>query len=1202
MGGNEDNQTGTDGEPANEKKVAVSDGGMKNHKVLAEKIDQYFKDEVNDKTVRDAYEYVTDGFLAVDEDWSLTYLNQKAADLLNANEDELLGKPLPQAFSGLKKSPLFRELEEAMEDRSSLSYEYYYEPLGKWFHINAYPSDGGMSIYFQDITDTKKREQNLKDVQKTYRKIAEETHDGIAIVQDEKIAYVNSSLTDILGETKGTMLDEPFYKWFVGEDIDLVRDRYAERIEGKKPPEQYDVRMETSEGEVRDLEVSVTRITYKQEPAVLATFRDITERKERERELERYKKFVEESSDAIILVDEDGTVLYNSPSFEDILGHGQDERVGENAFGYVHPDDKERVMNKFELLKQKPEGKVGDIEFRAEKDDGSYIWVEAVGSNHESGDIGAFVINIRDISDRKKREHELKRYKSIVENSTDIISHLDKTGIVLYHSPSIEEALGYGQEDWIGENVFEYVHPEDVERVRDEFMSLLGGSGKKVEVEYRIQHNDGSYVWIESKGHDKRDSELGGVIVNSRDITDRKKREQKIREIKEKLDLAVGAADIGIWDWDVKSDEVRIDPERYSMVEKIPDFSSNSKITIDDWRERIHPDDLSEAWDDISRHLDGEAENFDVEVRLRTAENDWMWIRSLGEVVERDDDGEPKRAVGVHINIDERRRRETVLERQNEYLRRIKQASQEMISAESRGEVAEILVKVSGDLFENAFFYSWENGVLRSQKEDITSGDDDPAWSAFIQGDTMLSEMNSGEWETYDGEGLEICIGNDVDVQGPVRLDTPIGERGVLSVRLPSICEPAESFIRSLATAADTSLERIEKENNLRRVAEEMQEKNEELGRLSEIHDVIRQVIKKVIESDSIESIQQTVCKQLLEIDDWDYTWFVERNEGQVSPTCCHGNEMFTERLMDSLEDSPVSETLEDGELRIVNDTATTDISQWRSTVLNEGYLSVATVPIQHGGRDFGVLEVYSTETESFRGGYADALEDVASVVGYSFTAAEQISSILSGGYNRITLRIDKSEVDCVFSKLVQRLNAEFRINTVVPESDGTIVYFKTDADEIWDAAEDMGIDISETINGYSVTVSDMSVVDRAMELGGRVSKYAPGETDLIVDVDLPQGTDARQLLDVVSEDFPSVELVAKKPGKSPDYSESPLDSLTERQKTALKLAYENGFFKTPREKTGEEISESMGITATTFHQHLRSAEEKIVDAIIDTG
>jgi len=290
------------------------------HRLLIETIDGYVDEEVADETIRDAYERITDGFFAVDEDWKITYINRKATGLLGAERSEVLGDCLWDSFPDSRGTVFHEKSKVAMQEQRPVSYEGYYGYLDKWFQVNAYPSEDGLSVYF----------------------------------------------------------------------------------------------------------------------------RDVTERKGRESKLERYKAFVEGSSDVITLLDGSGTVLYNSPSVERILGHGQEERVGEKAFEYVHPDDRTRVTEKFgEVANEEKE--VGDVQFRLQKGNGEYVWVEGVGGKEVSAEVEGYVVNVRDISDKKKRERELERYEAFVESTTDIISHVDEQGEILYQSPSVERLLGHDQ-------------------------------------------------------------------------------------------------------------------------------------------------------------------------------------------------------------------------------------------------------------------------------------------------------------------------------------------------------------------------------------------------------------------------------------------------------------------------------------------------------------------------------------------------------------------------------------------------------------------------------------------------------------------------------------------------------------------------------------------------------------------------------------
>lgn len=937
----------------------MTDGGKNSHQLLIETIDGYINEEVADETVRDAYERITDGFFAVDEDWEITYINRRATGLLNAERSEVLGDCLWDAFPDSRGTVFHEKSKEAMEGQRPISYEGYYGFLDKWFQVNAYPSEDGLSVYFRDVTEEKEQEKEL-----------------------ELQACAVDRLNDIL------WIFEPGFS----------------------------------------------------------------------------------------------KVLFVNSAYEKVLG------------------------------------------------------------------------------------------QSVEELDDDPTAFLDA------------------------------VHPDDRDLMREKMEEV--SSGGSVDFEVRVNPDEGyeRWVWINGEPIYDDDGELTAVAGFARGVTERKEREQTISEMKERLSLAVGVGNLGVWDWKIETGEVEVNEEWYSMLDDVPVRSEDLAIGIEDWKENVHPDDFPGVWSEIENHLRGETEKFDKEIRMLTASDDWKWIRTVGKVVERDGNGQPVRAVGVHVDIDDRKSDERLLRRQNEYLCRIQDASREMIAAESPEEVEATLVDVGEDLFEGADFYSWEEGALRNGTEEVSSRGDSPAWRAFSHGEVVLSEINDdGETEVYEDIGDCPCFDED-NGDAALRLDAPVGEHGVFSVYCSYFCEPIESFVDSVVASAETSLERVEKESRLHEVVGELQEKNETLERVTEIDDVVRDLIKEVVEADSRETIEKTVCEQLLKVEGWEHAWIVEQEGDGIEPSCCCGEQEFSEALMGSAENSPLKKTLEDGEIRIVDDVATADLTDWRRTVLNQGYLSVATIPIEYGARSFGALEVYSSEAGAFDKGYADAIVDAAKVAGYAFTSAEQVSSILSGGFSRLTLRIDQDDADCFFARIVQRIDHEFRINAVVPGPEGNIVYFKTDADEeeLRDAADSICVELSETMNGYGATVSEMSVVDSAMELGGRVSRFDSGEETVIVDVDLPQGTDARDLVNVVSERHPTVELIARKSAKEPDITDHPLDELTERQKTVLQLAYESGFFETPREKTGQDLAESLGITATTFHQHLRSAEKKIVDSILD--
>jgi len=259
-----------------------------------------------------------------------------------------------------------------------------------------------------------------------------------------------------------------------------------------------------------------------------------------ERELEKYKSFVENSTDVITHLDGNGKILYQSPSVEKVFGYGQNETVGDNVFEYIHPDDREEMTEEFYSVLNDPETDVEEVELRMRTADGDYVWVEAVGGDHTETEAGGFVVNCRDISERKERERELERYEAIVENTTDLVTLIDENGTILYQSPSAERILGYDPEEAAGYNVFDLVHEDDREYLKEMFSGFMENPEEEIEsVEYRFRHADGGYVWLEGSISDRRDTELEGFLVVARDITERKQNERELRRTKERFDLAI---------------------------------------------------------------------------------------------------------------------------------------------------------------------------------------------------------------------------------------------------------------------------------------------------------------------------------------------------------------------------------------------------------------------------------------------------------------------------------------------------------------------------------------------------------------------------------------------------------------------------------------------------------------------------------------
>jgi PAS domain S-box-containing protein len=145
------------------------------------------------------------------------------------------------------------------------------------------------------------------------------------------------------------------------------------------------------------------------------------------------------------------------------------------------------------------------------------------------------------------------------------------------------------------------------------------------------------------------------------DITERKKAEQALRINEDRLSKIHHAANDGMWDWDLKSNDVYFDPRYYEMA----GYSANEfDASFEAFQERVHPEDLANVLSQVEKHLHGETERYKVEFRFKKKNGEWMWIAGRGIIVERAEDGTPTRFIGTHQDITERKEAEKEIQKQ----------------------------------------------------------------------------------------------------------------------------------------------------------------------------------------------------------------------------------------------------------------------------------------------------------------------------------------------------------------------------------------------------------------------------------------------------------------------------------------------------------------------------------------------------------
>jgi PAS domain S-box-containing protein len=190
------------------------------------------------------------------------------------------------------------------------------------------------------------------------------------------------------------------------------------------------------------------------------------------------------------------------------------------------------------------------LELPAVRKDGAEITIEIVLSSIELieglGEAGGRLVLaiIRDVTERKEADEAIKeseeRFRSLVQNTSDTITILEADGTIRYVSPAVERMTGHTPQEQVGTNAFDSVHQDDRQRASGIFAEILRSSGLHPPLEFRVPHKDGSWRYLEHVVTNLLDDPaVRGVVINSRDVTERKRAEEEVRRLNQGLEARV---------------------------------------------------------------------------------------------------------------------------------------------------------------------------------------------------------------------------------------------------------------------------------------------------------------------------------------------------------------------------------------------------------------------------------------------------------------------------------------------------------------------------------------------------------------------------------------------------------------------------------------------------------------------------------------
>lgn len=538
--------------------------------------------------------------------------------------------------------------------------------------------------------------EELLEKSRYARSLIEASLDPLVTISPEgKIADVNRATESITGVGRDRLIGSDFSQYFT--EPEKAKEGYR-KVSREGQVRDYPLAVRHKSGRTSDVlyNATVLRNESGEPQGVLATARDITERIGMEqlirRSEARYRSLVTATAQIIWTTNAEGEIAEDTPTWRQYSGQSFADALGSGWFNVVHPEDREQARALWVKALQTRTPYKRECRLRRRDGDYQHFVVRAVPVLESEGSIREWISACTDITERKRAEAELERHR---ENLEELVRQrttqleaanaelqreiVDRKGAEealreseyryakaqqaanigswdwsmqtgqLHWSAQIEPMFGFapGQFGRTYEAFLACVHPEDRQIVTESVDAAVQGL-RSYAIEHRIVWPDGTVHWVSEAGEIHRDAagtpiRMLGIV---RDITSRKRAEEALTTLKDRLELAQQAGRIGAFDRNLRTREI-IWTEELEAIYGLPPGGFKGSLT--QWEEYIDPRDRSAVEGKIRQGVEDRT-GFNMEFRIRGADGNVRWIAARGNVV-CDEQGQPLRTVGVNMDI-----------------------------------------------------------------------------------------------------------------------------------------------------------------------------------------------------------------------------------------------------------------------------------------------------------------------------------------------------------------------------------------------------------------------------------------------------------------------------------------------------------------------------------------------------------------------
>lgn len=369
--------------------------------------------------ITEILESISDGFYAIDNDWKFTYFNKEAEKLLEVSEKDILGKIIWDVFPDVVGSKLDELYHCIAETNLPETFEFFFVSNQKWYEVSAYPSAGGIAVYFKNIDERKSARDQLQKAFEEKNKILESIGDAFFAVDKEwTVTYWNNQAEIMLDRTKDSIIGQNIWQQYPGLIQSVFYEHYYKSLETGEAInfESY------SEKLLMWLEISV----YPNEDGLSVYLKDVTLRKEGNIQLskanERFERVTEATNDVIWDWDITNKTYYRSKAIERFFGKTASKLFMNNDFWVdnFHPDDLAMIQDSVKEAVENPDCTRWELEYRIINEDQDIVYIvdRGVIVRDEEGKAFRMVGAMTDISQQKHLEFQLNEMNKSLQQYT----------------------------------------------------------------------------------------------------------------------------------------------------------------------------------------------------------------------------------------------------------------------------------------------------------------------------------------------------------------------------------------------------------------------------------------------------------------------------------------------------------------------------------------------------------------------------------------------------------------------------------------------------------------------------------------------------------------------------------------------------------------------------------------------------------------